>query len=99
MSAGFEVVPASVGESAGRAHRAAAAVRPVDLAGALAGVAAGLPGGTSVPAAARLSDVWGEVVPKWASDTEAYGGQLDAAARGYRGAEDRAGADVRAAAR
>lgn len=99
MGAGFEVVPATVSEAAGHAHRAAAEVRPVDLAGALGGIATGLPGGTSVTAAARLSEVWHEAVPQWATDTEAYGGQLDDAARGYRGTEQQATNDVNGAGR
>ncbi|MDT8915919.1 hypothetical protein [Amycolatopsis sp. PS_44_ISF1] len=97
MGAGFEVVPASVGESAERAHRAAAAVRPVDLAGALSGVPAGLPGGASAEAAARLAEVWGHARTRWISDVEVYGGRLDRAARGYRGADERAGADIQSA--
>ena len=65
MGAGFEVVPATVAEAAGHARRAAATVRPVDLAGSLAGVASGLPGATSVAAAAQLGDAWHTAVPRW----------------------------------
>ncbi|MEU4672836.1 hypothetical protein AB0F91_33955 [Amycolatopsis sp. NPDC023774] len=99
MGAGFEVVPATVSEAAGHAHRAAATVRPVDLAGPLSGMATGMPGGTSVTAAAQLSDVWHEAVPRWATDTDAYGEQLDDAARGYRGTERQATDDVNGAGR
>src|SRR5262245_50795487 len=99
MGAGFEVVPASVGESAGHAHRAAAAVRPVDLSGPRGGTPAGMPGGTSVSAAAQLSDVWGAALPQWAKDTDAYGTQLDDAAETYRRTENSAAEGLRSEGR
>ncbi|MGW4486829.1 hypothetical protein ACWEOE_23655 [Amycolatopsis sp. NPDC004368] len=99
MGAGFEVVPATVAEAAGHAHRAAATVRPVDLAGSIAGVATGMPGGTSVGAAAQLGDAWHTAVPQWATDTDAYGTQLDDAARAYHGTEQQATGDVTEAGR
>ena len=97
MGTGFEVAPAEVAAAAGRAHHAAAATGPVDLAGALAGV--GLAGGTSVAAADRLSAVWGRAVPKWTADTEAYANGLDQAVAGYRDADQSATAGIAAAGR
>ncbi|WP_409182920.1 hypothetical protein F9C11_00120 [Amycolatopsis sp. VS8301801F10] len=97
MGTGFEVAPGEVATAAGRAREAAAAVRAADLAGALAGV--GLAGGTSVAAADRLSGAWGRAVPKWTADAEAYAGNLDQAAAGYRGADQNATGEIAAAGR
>ncbi|WP_037818376.1 MULTISPECIES: hypothetical protein [Amycolatopsis] len=97
MGTGFEVAPREVVTAAGRAHQAAATVRTVDLAGALAGV--GLSGGTSAAAADRLSDTWGRVVPKWTADTEAYAENLDQAAAGYRDSDQNAAGEIAAAGR
>ena len=85
---GFEVAPAEVATAGGRARQAASAVKAAGLPGALAGV--GLPGGTSVAAADRLSDTWGRAVPKWAADTEAYAENLDQAVAGYRDSDQNA---------
>ncbi|WP_037361686.1 hypothetical protein [Amycolatopsis orientalis] len=97
MGTGFEVAPGEVATAVGRARQAAATVRSADLAGALAGV--GLPGGTSLAAADRLSDTWGRAVPKWTADTEAYAGNLDQAAAGYRGSDQNATGKIAAAGR
>lgn len=97
MGTGFEVAPGEVATAAGRAHEAAATVRTVDLAGALAGV--GLSGGTSVAAADRLSGAWGRAVPKWTAGTEAYAGNLDQAAAGHRGSDRNATGEIAAAGR
>ncbi|SFP24333.1 hypothetical protein [Amycolatopsis rubida] len=97
MGTGFEVAPGEVATAARRAHQAAATVRTVDLAGALAGV--GLSGGTSVAAADRLSSTWGRAVPKWAAATEAYAGNLDQAAAGYRDTDQNATGKIAAAGR
>ncbi|MFD2472821.1 hypothetical protein [Amycolatopsis silviterrae] len=97
MGTGFEVAPAEVATAAERAHHAASAVKAVDLPGALAGV--GLAGGTSVAAADRLSGTWGRAVPKWTADTEAYAGNLDQAAAGYRDTDQNATNKIAAAGR
>jgi hypothetical protein len=96
---GYEVVMEAIEKAAGAAGRAAEGVKPVDLAGTLAGVAQGLPGGTAIEAARLLGDVWGRELPTWARNMGDYSTQLSTAAHRYRTDEDAAEADLRAVAR
>ena len=98
MSGGYEVVLGGIEAASGAARRAADAVRPVELAGALAGVAAGLPGGTSGEAARLLADAWGTAVPAWVKNTGEYSRQLAGSARSYRSNEQATAHDLRTAA-
>lgn len=99
MSGGYEVVLNTIDAASGAARRAADAVKPVDLASTLGGVAPGLPGGVSGEAARLLADRWGRAVSDWVKNTGDYASQLDTAVRGYRSNEQSAEHDLRVAAR
>jgi len=96
---GYEVVIGTIEKAAGSASRAAEGVKPVDLAGTLAGVAQGLPGGTAIEAARLLGDVWGRELPTWAKNMGDYSTQLSTAAHRYRTDEKAAAADLHAVTR
>ena len=98
MSGGYEVVLDRIEAACGAARRAADVVKPVDLAGALAGVAPGLSGGTSGEAARLLADAWRTAVPDWVRNSGEYSEQLDGSVRLYRSNEQAAVHDLRAAA-
>ncbi|ANN16345.1 hypothetical protein SD37_12270 [Amycolatopsis orientalis] len=87
MTGGYEVTLEAIVAASGAAKRASNDVRQVDLAAALTGVAAGLPGGVSGEAARQLADAWGRAVPGWAENAAGYSGQLDEAAVRYRSNE------------
>ncbi|MEV6912172.1 hypothetical protein [Amycolatopsis sp. NPDC051071] len=95
MTDGYEVVLEAIGAASGAAKRASDDVGQVDLAAALAGVAAGLPGGVSGEAARLLADVWGRAVPGWVKNASEYAAGLDEAAVRYRSNELAASRDLR----
>lgn len=96
MTGGYEVVLEAVEGASAAARRASDDIGQVNLASALAGVAAGLPGGESGEAARLLADAWGRAVPGWAENAESYAAQLDEAAVRYRSNEREATRDLRA---
>ncbi|MFE0027821.1 hypothetical protein [Amycolatopsis sp. NPDC059021] len=96
MGDGYAVVVEAIETAARAARRTADGVRPVDLAGALAGVGRGLPGGASAEAARLLADRWGRELPAWVKNVEAYGEQLADAASRYRADDAAAARDLRA---
>ncbi len=87
MAGGYEVVLEAIGAASGAANRASDDVGQVDLAGALAGVSAGLPGGAAVEAARLLADTWDRAVPGWVKNVSEYAAGLDEAAVRYRSNE------------
>ncbi|GAA4530140.1 hypothetical protein [Amycolatopsis samaneae] len=96
MASGYAVVVEAIEASARAARRTADRVRPVDLAGALAEVGRGLPGGASAEAARLLADRWGRELPAWVRNVESYGEDLADAARRYRADDAAAARDLRA---
>jgi hypothetical protein len=95
MSGGYEVLIQAIERSAAAAKRAAEGVGRVDLAGALAGVAQGLPGGAAVEAARLLGDRWQRELPTWVRNMDDYSEQLTRAARRYRADDEAAAHDLR----
>ncbi|KZB84655.1 hypothetical protein [Amycolatopsis regifaucium] len=87
MAGGYEVVLEAISAASEAAKRAAEDVGRVNLAAALAGVSAGLPGGVSGEAARLLADAWGRAAPGWAKNASEYSGQLGEAAVRYRSNE------------
>ncbi|QXV58679.1 hypothetical protein [Amycolatopsis sp. TNS106] len=87
MAGGYEVALEAIGAASSAAKRASDDVGKVNLAAALADVAAGLPGGVSGEAARLLADAWGRAVPGWAGNAADYSARLDAAAVRYRSNE------------
>ncbi|MFD6071218.1 hypothetical protein [Amycolatopsis lurida] len=87
MAGGYEVALEAIGAASSAAKRASDDVGKVNLAAALADVAAGLPGGVSGEAARLLADAWGRAVPGWAGNAADYAARLDAAAVRYRSNE------------
>lgn len=94
MSEGFEVVLEAIEASSKAAKRASEVVGPTDLAGPLANVAAGLPGGVSVEAARLLADTWDRAVPGWTANVDEYATDLDRAITLYRSNEQAAVKDL-----
>jgi hypothetical protein len=92
---GYEVVIEAIEKSSKAARRASEGARPVDLAGALAGIAQGLPGGTAIEAARLLGEMWGRELPTWVKNMDEYAAQLTSAARRYRTDDQAAAHDLR----
>ena len=92
---GFAVVIDAIEKSSGAAKRSAEGAQSVDLTGALAGVAQGLPGGTAIEAARMLGDMWRRELSTWTKNMGEYADQLAAAARRYRTDDQAAAHDLR----
>ncbi|WP_370945351.1 hypothetical protein AB5J62_40725 [Amycolatopsis sp. cg5] len=95
---GYKVVIDAIEAASKAANRATDGVRPVDLGGTLAGVSAGLAGGTAIEAARLLGEMWSRELPVWVKNMQEYSGQLSAAASRYRANEQEAAADLHVAA-
>ncbi|MFD8494953.1 hypothetical protein [Amycolatopsis sp. NPDC059657] len=95
---GYRVVFDAMEAASKTASRAAVGVRPVDLGGTLAGVSAGLAGGTAIEAARLLGEMWTRELPVWVKNMQERSGQLASAVSRYRANEQEAAADPRVAA-
>jgi hypothetical protein len=91
---GYEVVLDGISAASKAAGRGADGVRPIDLGSTLAGVAQGLPGGTSVGAARMVGQMWTSELADWVKNTDAFSAQLASAVTTYQANEAAAAADL-----